>query len=88
MLPGGTTGVVAVAVEAAVKTDPGKVAFLNPDGTEKAPALSVGALPDMLTFTPDGKYLLVANEGEPNADYSIDPAGSVSIINVSEALKK
>lgn len=81
-------GVVAVAVEAAVKTDPGKVAFLNPDGTEKAPALSVGALPDMLTFTPDGKYLLVANEGEPNADYSIDPAGSVSIINVSEALKK
>ncbi|RJF72204.1 hypothetical protein D3875_12210 [Deinococcus cavernae] len=81
-------GLVAVAVEAAVKTDPGKVALLNADGTEKAPAITVGALPDMLTFTPDGKFILVANEGEPSDDYSIDPAGSVSIINVSEALKK
>ncbi|WP_328774707.1 choice-of-anchor I family protein [Deinococcus aquaedulcis] len=79
-------GVVAVAVEASTKTDPGKVAFLNPDGTERAPAIAVGAQPDMLTFSPDGKLLLVANEGEPSADYSVDPAGSVSLINVNMAL--
>ncbi|THF67624.1 hypothetical protein E7T06_20205 [Deinococcus sp. Arct2-2] len=80
-------GVVAVAVQDAVKTNPGKVAFLNSDGTERAPAVTVGALPDMLTFTPDGSLLLVANEGEPNDDYSVDPAGSVSLINVSKALQ-
>ncbi|MDX5328075.1 MAG: hypothetical protein LPK06_04695 [Marinobacter sp.] len=38
----------------------------------------------MLTFTPDGKYLLVANEGEPSDDYQIDPEGSVSVIDVTD----
>ncbi|MFB9993300.1 choice-of-anchor I family protein [Deinococcus oregonensis] len=80
-------GVVAVAVQDTVKTNPGKVAFLNTDGTERAPSVTVGALPDMLTFTPDGSLLLVANEGEPNDDYSVDPAGSVSLINVNKALQ-
>jgi 2',3'-cyclic-nucleotide 2'-phosphodiesterase (5'-nucleotidase family) len=37
----------------------------------------------MLTFTPDGNYVLVANEGEPNATYTNDPEGSVAVINIS-----
>lgn len=78
-------GVVAIAVEAATKTDPGWVAFLDTSG-DPITAVPVGALPDMLTFTPDGDWLLVANEGEPNDDYSIDPPGSITVIDVSGPL--
>lgn len=73
---------LAVAIEAANKQDDGYVAFYQTDGTFLA-AVQVGALPDMVTFTPDGSHVLVANEGEPNGDYSADPEGSVSLINVS-----
>ncbi len=34
----------------------------------------------MLAFTPDGSRVVVANTGEANDDYSVDPEGSVSII--------
>jgi DNA-binding beta-propeller fold protein YncE len=74
-----SNGLVAVAVEASTVTDPGFVKFYNAaDLTAAAADVTVGALPDMLTFTPDGSRLLVANEGEPDG---VDPLGSVSIID-------
>lgn len=76
-------GVAAVAIEAAVKTDPGKVVFYDTLNLAKISEVPVGALPDMLTFTPDGSAVLVANEGEPNEGYTVDPEGSVSVIDVS-----
>ncbi len=72
-------GLLAVAVAADPVTDDGFVAFYDTDGTYKY-SCRAGALPDMVTFTPNGKTVLVANEGEP--DDGIDPAGSVSVINV------
>lgn len=79
-------GIVALAIEASPKTNNGVVAWLRASDLAVLGTNTVGALPDMLTFTPDGKHLLVANEGEPNsyglAD-SVDPEGSVSIIAVS-----
>ncbi|MCC2970957.1 choice-of-anchor I family protein [Massilia sp. IC2-476] len=79
-------GLVALAIEAAPKTSPGTVAFYNAADLKLVNSVKVGALPDMLTFTPDGRTLLVANEGEPNsygqADSS-DPEGSVSVITVN-----
>jgi len=75
-------GLLAAAIEANIKTDNGKVVvFKTTDYTEIA-SVEVGALPDMVTFTPDGRYILSANEGEPNDEYTIDPVGTVSIINV------
>jgi hypothetical protein len=79
-------GVVACAVEADEKTDNGQVVFIDSDGNELK-RVNAGALPDMITFTPDGKYVLTANEGEPNEDYSVDPAGTVSIIDISGGLE-
>ena len=76
-------GLVAVAIEAEVKQDPGKVVFYNAGDLGKVGEVTVGALPDMVTFTRDGKKVLVANEGEPSDDYSNDPVGSVSIIDLS-----
>src|SRR3712207_642525 len=76
-------GLGAVAVESDVKTDPGWVVFFDAAGSGAAlGAVRVGALPDMLTFTPDGSRIVVANEGEPAEDYSVDPAGSVGVIRV------
>ncbi len=74
-------GLVAVAVQANVKTDAGSVVFLNTSGAFLS-QVTVGALPDMVVFTPNGKYLLVANEAEPNDLYTVDPEGSVSVIYV------
>lgn len=73
---------VAVAAPASPVTDAGYIIFLGHDGTYLS-HVQVGVLPDMVTFTPDGKYALAANEGQPNDDYSIDPEGSVSIIDVT-----
>ncbi len=73
---------VAVAVEAADRTDPGWVVFFDTRGNALN-AVRVGSLPDMATFTPDGRLLLVANEGEPDDDHTVDPEGSVSVIKVN-----
>lgn len=75
-------GVVAVAVQGNSTADNGQVVFLNTDG-QFVNAVEVGNLPDMVIFTNDGNRVLTANEGEPNSDYSIDPLGSVSVIDVS-----
>ncbi len=74
---------VAVAHAAATTTDPGSVFFYELPALTNVTSVTVGALPDMLTFTPDGTRVLVANEGEPSDDYTIDPEGSVSVIDVS-----
>ncbi|RSK50194.1 choice-of-anchor I family protein [Hymenobacter rigui] len=75
-------GVVACAIE---NTDPqqnGAVVLFDQNGTFLK-QVTVGAMPDMVTFSPDGRLLLTANEGEPKSDYSLDPEGSVSVIDYS-----
>lgn len=75
-------GIVAAAVEANPKQNPGSIVFFDTNGNflNQVPA---GALPDMITFTPDGRYVLSANEGEPATNYSVDPVGSVTIVDLA-----
>jgi hypothetical protein len=73
-------GIVAVAMEASTITNNGSVVFFDTNGVFQS-QVTVGALPDMLTFTPDGNRVLVANEGE--AASGVNPNGSVSVINLA-----
>lgn len=80
-------GLVAVAVGAKNKQDNGYVVFMDTNG-KILNTLTVGALPDMVKFSPDGKIVMTANEGEPSKDYSNDPeGGTVSIIPVGDVKK-
>lgn len=74
-------GLVAIAVENDDKQANGWIAFYTTKG-DYVGSVPAGALPDMVTFTPDGRYALAANEGEPNDDYSIDPEGTVTIVDL------
>ncbi len=76
-------GLLAVASPDSIEQNPGRVIFFDTLGNYKG-QVTVGALPDMITFTHDGKYLLTANEGQPNTTFSVDPEGSVSIIDVQD----
>lgn len=82
-------GKIAVAVEVK-STDglytnsKGKVVIFDINGVfEKS--VTVGYLPDMVTFNEDGTKVIVANEGEPNGDYSFDPIGSIGVVTVADS---
>lgn len=75
-------GVVACAIENADPQQNGSVVFFDQNGAFLK-QVTVGALPDMITFSPNGQLLVTANEGEPKSDYSVDPEGSVSVIDFS-----
>jgi len=72
-------GIVAVAMQNANAQLDGIVVFFDENGVF-INQVTVGAMPDMITFNNDYTRILTANEGEPSSDYSVDPVGSVSII--------
>ena len=75
-------GLIACALENTSPQQNGSVVFFDQNGTFLK-QVAVGAMPDMVTMSPDGHYVITANEGEPNAAYTIDPDGSVSVIDIS-----
>lgn len=89
-----SNGVVAVVSTAVVvedgdnvddPTQPGTLAFFDTDANALRPPITVGATPDMAAFTPNGKWLLIANEAEPNSyglPDSVDSEGSISVIDL------
>lgn len=75
-------GFVVAALEDTIAQNNGRVVFFSTQGVFQS-QVEVGALPDMLAITPDGNKVVVAIEGEPSDDYTVDPRGGVSIIDIS-----
>ena len=84
----GTPSAGIVAVSLAIRDDfnnqeAGQVQFFDATTGAFLGKVLVGFLPDMVTFSPDGTKILTANEGEPNESYTVDPVGSVSIVDIT-----
>lgn len=77
-----SNGKLAAAIESTNKQSAGKVVIFNTTTYAEEKVITVGALPDMVVYSPDGKFILIANEGEPDAAYTNDPEGTISIISV------
>ncbi len=83
---------VAVAAEAIEPlTSPGRLLILGLDG-RLLRSFAIGSGPDMVTFSPDGRRILVAVEGEPDKSPpgpgKIDPEGSVAILDLAHGLAR
>ena len=78
---------VAVAVENKNPQANGSIVVFNTKG-EFLNKFTTGAMPDMVTFSPNAKHILAANEGEPNDSYTIDPEGSITIIDLTDDVAK
>ncbi|KFA95304.1 choice-of-anchor I family protein [Vibrio sp. ER1A] len=81
-------GLVAVAIENSNKQDKGIIALYRSDTLALITTYQAGSLPDMVSFSKGGRYLASANEGEPNADYSVDPEGSVTLVDLNNGHQK
>ncbi|MBP3306417.1 MAG: copper amine oxidase N-terminal domain-containing protein [Anaerotignum sp.] len=83
----GEKGIVAVALQDVDYNKHGYAAILTTD-EELLTMMEAGCQPDNIVFTPDGRKILVANEGEPREGIGegiVDPAGSVTVITLDAA---
>ena len=62
----------------------GKVWAFDEDDYSVIDIVSTGALPDHVSCTWDGSRCLTANEGEPNAANTVNPAGGFTIFKPSD----
>lgn len=76
-------GILAVAVENTNKQSNGTIDTYDTNTQVLIKAYPAGALPDMVAFSPNGEYIVSANEGEPSDDYTVDPEGSITVVEVA-----
>lgn len=84
---GDRTSVLAVAAVAEEPGDSGRVVFYDAVERTHVANVEVGVAPDKVGFTPDGTRVLTADSGEPSDDYSVDPPGTVSVIDVRDGVE-
>ena len=81
-------GLVALAVEA---IDPvsaeGQVLLLDQDG-KRLRAFAVGSGPERLAFSPNGRFIAVAVQGEQDTANGVDPAGGIAVIDLGHGIQR
>ncbi|RDH46550.1 choice-of-anchor I family protein [Zooshikella ganghwensis] len=75
-------GLIAVAIENANKQAHGIIGLYRSDTLALINTFPAGALPDMVSFSKDGRYIATANEGEPSSNYQVDPEGSITLVDL------
>ena len=85
-------GLLAAAVASNNPTTPGNVVVFGADGVVRR-IFAAGVLPDHVSFSPDGNFILSANEGQPEPiDFGepgfVDPPGSITVIDLRPGLDK
>lgn len=78
----------ALAVQAEDYEAGGTIVFIGSDGAFKG-TLECGVQPDMITFTPDGNYVITADKGAQKKGSNKDgekAQGSVTIANISNGI--
>ena len=83
------SGILAVSLARPVVGEKGFVAFYDGRTGRLLQQVEVGVTPDELQFSPNGRQVAVVNSGE--ADFEADPtdpAGSISLIDLSKGLRK
>ncbi|MEX1669676.1 choice-of-anchor I family protein [Zhongshania guokunii] len=78
---------VAVALDNVNPQEKGIVAVYLLSDLSLVTTFEVGAAPKMAIFDLVLNRIVVANEGVPSDDYSVDPEGSVSIIDISSGVE-
>lgn len=79
-------GNIAIAVEDTNKQANGRIVIMKASDYSHVATYEIGVLPDMVTFSHDGQMIVAACEGEPNDMYTVDPEGSIAIIDVSAGM--
>ena len=77
---------VAASISSGIAGINGEVQIFDLNGNF-IKSFEVGDLPDSLDFSNNGRYIVVANEGEPSNDYTTNSEGSVSIIDLKAGIK-
>lgn len=76
--------ILVVAFTALNKSDRGTVLLLDRQGDIKGGPIFVQPQPTMVTFSPDGRSIYIPHRGEANDDYSVDPEGSLTVIDTCD----
>lgn len=73
----------ALAIPSNNTTSLGELVLFNTSTGAIVHRVTAGFNPDMVTFTPDGNSILIANEGEASTSGTADPQGSLGIFNIA-----